>query len=207
MIAYRFHARDAHLVLSPGSESQSPSKCASTEKLPAPPTGSTSTKTATACSATAVSTSSCAKPARCASTPWRSRSSIPEPRLTRSRSGSRPHQPTAFHSWGPHQVRSVRVLPMRQPNGTRTLNARTIDALNSVTLSVPMGGARRSCSEARTPTHLDHRSTVSDVAEVPFGDAQNTRPARRLPGPPTERRTNSSLVSTGRAVPPRGVQV
>ena len=66
-IAYRFHARDAHLVLSPGRASRSPSACSSTARLRARRTASTSTRTATACSATAASTSSCASTTRSAS--------------------------------------------------------------------------------------------------------------------------------------------
>ena len=47
-IAYRFPARDVHLVLSPGAESRFPSGCASTGRLRAGPTARTSTKAATA---------------------------------------------------------------------------------------------------------------------------------------------------------------
>jgi len=106
-IAYRFHARDAHLVLSAGArepipfrvlldgdclperESRSPSACSSMARLRAARTAWTSTSTATACSGTAACTSSCASPMRSASARFRSRSSRTAPRRTCSPSDSR----------------------------------------------------------------------------------------------------------------------
>ena len=57
-IAFRFHARDAHLVLSPERASRSPSVCSSTARLRAHRTVWTSTRTAMACSRTAACTNS-----------------------------------------------------------------------------------------------------------------------------------------------------
>ena len=72
-----------------GREGRSPSACSSTARLRARQPASTSTKKGTACSATAASTSSCASGRRSASGRFRSPSSSPAPRRTRSRSGSR----------------------------------------------------------------------------------------------------------------------
>ena len=58
-IAFRFHARDAHLVLAPGGRSRSPSACSSTARLPAPHTAWMWTRRETACFGRAGSTSSC----------------------------------------------------------------------------------------------------------------------------------------------------
>ena len=89
-IAYRFHARDAHLVLSRRRRAgRFRSACSSTARRRARHTASTSTRTATACSATAACTSSSASTTRSASGRWRSRSSSPAPRRTSSRSASR----------------------------------------------------------------------------------------------------------------------
>lgn len=85
-IAFRFHARDAHLVLALGRDGRSRSGCSSTAKLPARHTASTWTRPATACSRTAGSTSSSARTARSGSGPWRSRSVSLAPRRTPSRS-------------------------------------------------------------------------------------------------------------------------
>ena len=49
-IAYRFHARDAHLVLSSGAGEPIPFRVLLDGRLPAPHTAWTSTRTATACS-------------------------------------------------------------------------------------------------------------------------------------------------------------
>jgi hypothetical protein len=57
-IAYRFHARDAHLVLAPERTGRSPSRYTLTVRLLDPHVGPTSTMTETAFSATAASTSS-----------------------------------------------------------------------------------------------------------------------------------------------------
>jgi hypothetical protein len=56
-LRHRFHARDAHLVLSPGARESIPFRVLLAAPLRAAPTASTSTRTATACSATAASTS------------------------------------------------------------------------------------------------------------------------------------------------------
>ena len=86
-IAYRFHARDVHLVLSPGARRADSLPRAPRRRGSGPAhTASTSTSTGTACSGTAASTSSCASTTRSASGRWRSRSSSPAPRRTRSRS-------------------------------------------------------------------------------------------------------------------------
>jgi thiol-disulfide isomerase/thioredoxin len=75
-IAFRFHARDAHLVMSPGTRE-------------APHTAWTSTRRETGRSGRAACTSSCASTTRSASAPSRSRSSTRALRPTRSRSGRR----------------------------------------------------------------------------------------------------------------------
>ena len=87
-IAYRFHARDAHLVLSRRRERRFPSACSSTARLRVRLMAWTSTSTGTVCSWTAASTSSCVSRTRSASGLWRSCSSKPVPRRTYSRSGS-----------------------------------------------------------------------------------------------------------------------
>jgi hypothetical protein len=87
-IAYRFRARDAHLVLSPGAREPIPFRVLSTARLRARPTAWTSTPTGTACSPTAACTSWCASTTWSASGPWRSGSWSPAPRHTCSRSGS-----------------------------------------------------------------------------------------------------------------------
>ena len=60
-IAYRFHARDAHLVLSPGARAPIPFRVLLDGDARARHTAWTSTRTATACSRTAACTSSCAQ--------------------------------------------------------------------------------------------------------------------------------------------------
>ncbi len=88
-IAYRFHARDAHLVLSPGARGPDPLPCCcSTVTCPERHTAWTSTRTATACSWKAACTSWSASTARSASRRSRSPSRNPVPRRTRSRSGT-----------------------------------------------------------------------------------------------------------------------
>ena len=87
-IAYRFHARDAHLVLSPGARDAIPFRVLLDGEPPGRSHGVTSTNTGLARSAKAACTSSCASTKRSANGPWRSRSSSPAPRPTRSRSGS-----------------------------------------------------------------------------------------------------------------------
>ena len=82
-IAFRFHARDAHLVLSAGAREPIPFRVLLDGEAPGPVTRRrTSTRTETACSATAACTSSCASTTRSASGHWRSHSSSPAPRRT-----------------------------------------------------------------------------------------------------------------------------
>jgi thiol-disulfide isomerase/thioredoxin len=87
-IAYRFHARDAHLVLAPGARQPIPFRVLLNGEAPGPSTAWTSTRLATACSGTAACTTSCASTTRSANGRWRSRSSNPAPRHTSSRSGN-----------------------------------------------------------------------------------------------------------------------
>jgi len=94
-IAYRFHARDAHLVLSRGAREPIPCACFSTARLRARHTAWTSPRTGTACSGTAACTSSCASTTPSASGRWRLPSSDPAPRRTCSRSASHSWRPTA----------------------------------------------------------------------------------------------------------------
>ena len=86
-IAYRFHARDAHLVLSPGARRADSLPRAPRRRGSGPLTrrGRRRGRERRA-PATAASTSSCASTTRSASGRWRSRSSSPAPRRTRSRS-------------------------------------------------------------------------------------------------------------------------
>ena len=65
-IAFRFHARDAHLVLARGAEPD-PVPRPPRRRAPGPSHGSTSTRRATACSTVAACTSSCASTTRSAS--------------------------------------------------------------------------------------------------------------------------------------------
>ena len=86
-IAFRFHARDANLVLFPGAGGGPiPFRVLLDGDAPGSSTESTSTKMATGCCGTAASTSSFARAVRSRSAPWRSSSSSPEPRRMRSRS-------------------------------------------------------------------------------------------------------------------------
>ena len=89
-IAFRFDARDAHLVLSTVSaRADSRSACSSTASLRVARTASTSTRPETAFSRKAACTSSFASTARSASGRWRSPSANQAPRRTRSPSGNR----------------------------------------------------------------------------------------------------------------------
>ena len=90
-ISCRFHARDAHLVLSPGARRADPLPRAARRRGSGRVTrrGRRRGRERPA-RATAASTSSCASPAPSASGRWRSRSSSPAPRRTCSRSGSDP---------------------------------------------------------------------------------------------------------------------
>ena len=63
-IAYRFHARDAHLVLSPGTQEPIPFRVLLDGEAPGPHAAPTSTRRGTAFSATAASTSSFASTTR-----------------------------------------------------------------------------------------------------------------------------------------------
>jgi hypothetical protein len=86
-ITYRFHARDAHLVLSPGTHEPIPFRLLLDEKAPgARHTASTSTRMGTACFGTAASTSSCDSTTGLASGHSRSRSWRPAPKRKRSHS-------------------------------------------------------------------------------------------------------------------------
>jgi hypothetical protein len=87
-IAYRFDALDAHLVLSPGARDPIPLRVLLDGDAPGPSHGVDVDEDETGWSGTAACISSRASTARYASGPWRSRSSRPAPRLTRSRSGS-----------------------------------------------------------------------------------------------------------------------
>jgi len=86
-IAFRFHARDAHLVLSPGAREPIPFRVLLDGEAPARRMAWMSTRTGTACSGTAACTNSCASTTRSASGRLRSHSSSLAPRRTRSRSG------------------------------------------------------------------------------------------------------------------------
>ena len=79
-IAFRFHARDAHLVLSSGARDPIPFRVLLDGEAPGPRTALTSTLTGTACSSTAGCTSSSASKTTFASGRSRSRSSSRESR-------------------------------------------------------------------------------------------------------------------------------
>jgi hypothetical protein len=85
-IAYRFHARDAHLVLSTDGRQPIPFRVLLDGRLRAPHTAWTSTRRGMGCSRRGACTSSCGKPAPSRSGCWRSPSSSPAPRPTCSRS-------------------------------------------------------------------------------------------------------------------------
>ena len=124
-IAFRFHARDAHLVLSP--------RRASADPVPGAPRRRAAGRGARRrrrrgrqrrCSGTAASTSSCASPARCASARWRSRSSSPAPRRTRSRSAeTRQSQMRAVKPRG-ERKNSIRQVSRRATQSPRPTPAR-----------------------------------------------------------------------------------
>ena len=88
-IAFRFHARDAHLVLSAGARAPIPFRVLLDGEAAACQQGSTSTRTEPACSGTAACTSSYANARRSTSGRSRSHFSNPVPRRTCSRSASR----------------------------------------------------------------------------------------------------------------------
>ena len=79
----------------PEREGRFPSACFSTVSRRARRTVSTSTRTGPACWRTAACTSSCASTTPSATGRWRSRSSSPAPRRTRSHSGRHPRQRVA----------------------------------------------------------------------------------------------------------------
>jgi Thioredoxin like C-terminal domain len=85
-IAYRFHARDTHLVLSRGAGGPIPFRVLFDGEAPGPSHGVDVDEGGTACSGTAACASSYASTTRSASGRWRSRSSSQAPRRTRSRS-------------------------------------------------------------------------------------------------------------------------
>ncbi len=88
-ITYRFHARDLHLVLGPAADGRAVRFVVTIDgKPPGASMARTSMRPAMVRSRRRVSTSWCARPARSASTPSRSASWIPVPRLMRSPSAS-----------------------------------------------------------------------------------------------------------------------
>jgi SAM-dependent methyltransferase len=99
-IAYRFRARDAHLVLFPRTRGPIPSACSSTANRRARHTAWTSPTTEPACSRTTASTSSYASTMRSASGHWRSRSSNPARgvcvHVRIARDGDIPDQPSTL---------------------------------------------------------------------------------------------------------------
>ena len=87
-IAFRFHARDAHLVLCARARAPIPFRVLLDGEAPGRQQASTSTRTETACSGTDACTSSSANPTPSTSTRFRSPSSNAAPRRTCSRSAS-----------------------------------------------------------------------------------------------------------------------
>ena len=86
-IAFRFHARDAHLVLSPGARGPIPFRVLLDGEPPGPSARRRRRRGRDRrARGTAACTSSCASTTPSASGRWRSRSSSPAPRRTRSRS-------------------------------------------------------------------------------------------------------------------------
>ncbi len=146
-ITCRFHARDAHLVLSPGTRGPIPSTCISTVSRRARRTASTSTRTATAFSETAACTNSCASTTPSALGRWRSRSSSRAHRRTRSRSASDPL------GSAPPQCRLERLLAVagdmskraarRSPRGPRSASCRRSSCPRASPMSVSGSGWSR----------------------------------------------------------------
>jgi hypothetical protein len=89
-ITYRFDARDAHLVLSPGAREPIPFRVLLDGEAPGPSHGVGVDEDGNGSLRDAACASSCASTTRSASGRWRSRSSSPAPRRTCSRSGSHP---------------------------------------------------------------------------------------------------------------------
>src|SRR5829696_988505 len=87
-IAYRFHARDAHLVLSSEGQEPIPFQVLLDGEAPGPSHGVDVDEDGNGLLWMVASTNSCASTTRSASGHWRSRSSSPAPRPTCSRSGS-----------------------------------------------------------------------------------------------------------------------
>ena len=94
-IAFRFHARDAHLVLSRGAQEPIPFRVLLDGEAPGPSHGVDVDEEGTACSGTVACTSSCASTTGSASGRSSSPSSSPAPRHTHSRSGDG-HMPTCL---------------------------------------------------------------------------------------------------------------
>jgi Thioredoxin like C-terminal domain len=87
-IAYRFHTRDAHLVLSPGAGEPIPFRVLLDGEAPGPSHGADVDEDGNGVLADGRPYQRCASPTRSASGPWRSRSWSPAPRHTCSPSGS-----------------------------------------------------------------------------------------------------------------------
>ena len=123
-IAYRFHARDAHLVLSPGAREPIPFRVLLDGEAPARRTVWTSTTTETASSGTPGSTSSRASMTRSASGRWRSRSSNSAPRRTCSRSADGCHRSQGadlVDAMGRLHRHRCHILDLVSPTPGRTL--------------------------------------------------------------------------------------
>ena len=110
-IAHRFHARDAHLVLSPGAQDPTPFRVLLDGERPGQSHGQDVDEDGTACSDTAACISSSANTTPSVSERWRSRSSGAGPRPTRSPSGRQelgdvPDQPSPSEAMPPMAVRT-----------------------------------------------------------------------------------------------------
>ena len=112
-IAYRFHARDAHLVLSSGAREPIPFRVLLDGEAPGPSHGVDVDEDGNGCSGTVACTSSCASTTRSASGTSRSPSSSPAQRRTRSPSGkglaSRQARLAGARSRQPDRLRPARV--------------------------------------------------------------------------------------------------
>ena len=90
-IAYRYHARDAHLVLSPGVRVSIPFRVLLDGEAPGPSRGVDVDEDGNGLLVDGRLYQLARSATRFASGPWRSRSSSPAPRRTCSRSGSNEH--------------------------------------------------------------------------------------------------------------------
>lgn len=160
----RFHARDAHLVLSAGAREPIPFRVLLDDEAPGPSHGVDVDEDGEACSGTVACTGSCDSRTPSATRRWRSRSSSQPPRCTYSHSGNpRWNSPVTF-------ARPIRAVPLagvrapasplrrlRWPAGR--LASRNTIGKGTVARTLPLSSSRRpgACCVRRPALRADLR--------------------------------------------------